>query len=69
MIQRLENDLLGRKSLENEQRRLMMYSVVERRLDRVEVVGSDGHKVTTTTNVEMQLVLKIKEAKSQTQQQ
>lgn len=39
--------------------------VVERRLHRIEVVRSDGDQRSATTNVEVQLVLKIKEARGE----
>ena len=51
LVQRLEDDLLGGER-----------AVVEGRLHRIEVVGSDGHQVATTTDVQMQFILKVQEA-------
>ena len=51
LVQRLEDDLLGGER-----------AVVEGRLHRIEVVGSDGHQVATTTDVQMQFVLQVQEA-------
>ena len=52
LVQRLEHDLLGRER-----------AVVEGRLHRIEVVRSDGHQVATTTDVQMQFVLQVQEAR------
>ena len=73
LVQRLENNLFSRKSLfiknsfhfSKGEMCSNSYSIIERRLDGVEIMSSDGNKVTTTTNIEMQLILKIKEASNE----
>ena len=37
------------------------YFVVERRLNRIKIMSTNSYKISTTTNIEMQFILKIKE--------
>lgn len=39
--------------------------IVEWRFNRVEIVSTDGNKITTTANIEMQLILKIEETNNE----
>ena len=41
------------------------YFVVERRLNRIKIMSTNSYKISTTTNIEMQFILKIKETKDE----
>ena len=41
--------------------RVERYFVVERRLNGIKIMSTNSYKISTTTNIEMQFILKIKE--------